>query len=70
MTEDAADMQAAQVPSPCRSLCNLNHDAICSGCYRKSSEISFWVSMTNEEKLEVIERARQREKEALGKEGA
>jgi len=70
MTEDkhiyAQQNRQPQVPSPCRSLCNLNPQAICEGCFRTSSEISFWVSMSNEEKLEVIEKAKLREqKQAL-----
>ena len=49
------------VPSPCKSLCKLDGQKICQGCYRTSSEISFWTTMSNEEKLDVIEKAKQRE---------
>ena len=58
MTDDKSQ---SQVQSPCRALCHLNAQSLCQGCFRTSSEISFWVTMSDEEKLEVIERAKLRE---------
>ena len=48
------------VESPCRSLCKLDSHNICMGCYRKSSEINFWTTYSNQQKQEVIEKAEAR----------
>lgn len=52
-----------QVESPCRSICKLNSASVCEGCFRTSSEISFWVTMSNEERLQVLLNARKRANE-------
>lgn len=49
------------VDSPCKALCKLSRVNICEGCFRTSSEISFWVTMDNEQKQEVVNSARKRE---------
>jgi uncharacterized protein len=53
----------SEVESPCRSICKLDSHNICIGCYRKSSEINFWTTYSNQQKLEVIERAEARRME-------
>jgi len=53
-----------EVQSPCRSLCKLDQDNICVGCYRKSSEINFWTTYSNQQKQEVVEKAEQRRLQA------
>jgi len=52
------------VESPCRSLCKLDSHNVCMGCYRKSSEINFWTTYSNEHKREIIEKAEARRAEA------
>jgi len=52
----------ACVASPCVSICLLNEDDICTGCYRSSTEIRNWVMTSDEERLAVLSRARQRGK--------
>lgn len=50
------------VPSPCRSLCRLNEDDLCTGCGRSRDDISRWTSMTDNERLACVARAaRQRQ---------
>jgi len=51
------------VNSPCVSVCFLNEEDICEGCFRSGMEISRWGSMSNDERRAVLksctERARQ-----------
>ena len=70
MVVDSTDMPAnteiktrcspERVASPCVSICLLNEDDICTGCYRSSREIRNWVMSADEERLAVLTRARQR----------
>jgi predicted Fe-S protein YdhL (DUF1289 family) len=53
-----------EVTSPCVSICALDVDDVCVGCYRTGEEISRWWSMGNEEKKEILELAKQREKKS------
>jgi len=53
------------VQSPCRSLCNLGQDKVCRGCFRTSSEITYWTTYSNDTKTEVVERALKRERHYL-----
>lgn len=48
------------IASPCRSLCKLDSNNVCMGCYRKSVEINFWTTYSDQEKLEVIRKAEDR----------
>jgi len=42
------------VKSPCVSICALDSDDICVGCYRSAVEITDWIAMTEEGKREVL----------------
>ena len=44
-----------EVKSPCKSICKYDKNRICIGCYRTTHEIVNWITMTNEEKLSVME---------------
>ncbi|MCB1705736.1 MAG: DUF1289 domain-containing protein [Halioglobus sp.] len=46
--------------SPCISVCVLDDDDICLGCYRSAAEITDWFMASDEEKREVLRRARER----------
>jgi len=46
--------------SPCISVCVLDDDDVCMGCYRSASEITDWFMATDEQKREVLRRARER----------
>jgi predicted Fe-S protein YdhL (DUF1289 family) len=41
------------IPSPCKLICVLNPDMICTGCHRSRFEITHWMTFSNEEKKEV-----------------
>ena len=52
------------VASPCVSICALNDEDVCVGCYRSGEEISSWGSLSEQEKQEVMLRVQEREKAA------
>ncbi len=56
------DRQQKPLKSPCVSVCVLNRDDICIGCYRSGGEISDWGAMDNQRRREVLQRAAAREK--------
>ncbi|MCB1690013.1 MAG: DUF1289 domain-containing protein [Halioglobus sp.] len=46
--------------SPCISVCVLDDDDICMGCYRSANEITDWTMSTDEQKREILRRAQER----------
>ena len=46
--------------SPCISVCVLDENDICMGCYRSADEITDWFMASDDEKREVLRKARQR----------
>lgn len=50
------------IKSPCVSVCVLNDDDICVGCFRSGNEISHWGSYDNGERREVLLRCHERAK--------
>mgnify|MGYP001026546809 CR=1 FL=1 len=50
----------ATVKSPCVSVCLLNDDDICLGCYRTAEEIRLWMSYDNRQREEVNRTAAER----------
>lgn len=59
MTEDVVKVNpsaAEEKPlkSPCVSICVLNEEDVCVGCFRTGNEISHWGSYNNQQKREVL----------------
>jgi len=50
-----------EIPSPCVSICALNSDDVCVGCYRTGDEITRWWGMDNAEKQETLGKVKERE---------
>jgi len=48
------------VPSPCVSICALDEDDVCVGCFRTGREISHWGRMEPDQQREVVRRCQQR----------
>jgi predicted Fe-S protein YdhL (DUF1289 family) len=48
------------VKSPCISVCVLDGDDVCEGCYRTALEITDWVMYSNDEKREVLVECKKR----------
>lgn len=50
------------VKSPCVSICALDENDVCVGCYRTGGEITQWGKMTADEKRDVMALVKDREK--------
>jgi predicted Fe-S protein YdhL (DUF1289 family) len=46
--------------SPCISLCVLDENDICMGCYRSADEITDWFMASDDQKREVLRQANER----------
>ena len=46
--------------SPCISVCALEENDICIGCYRSAEEITDWFMASDEEKIRILQRVRER----------
>lgn len=53
-------MSEVIVKSPCISVCVLNNDDVCEGCYRTALEITDWVMYDNDEKRDVLVKCKER----------
>ena len=53
-------MSGSEPRSPCVSICALDVDDICIGCYRSADEVTDWFLADKEEKEAILERARER----------
>lgn len=56
------------VKSPCTRQCEVNSENVCVGCGRTVRDIRTWHKASNEEKIEIIAKSRQRLDEASGDE--
>ena len=54
------------VKSPCVSVCALNAQDVCEGCFRTGMEISRWGSMQNDERRLVLKSCTERAR-AMGR---
>ena len=46
--------------SPCISICVLDDEDICQGCFRSAEEITDWYIASSGEKLNILDRAKER----------
>ena len=53
-------MSENEPQSPCISVCVLDENDICAGCYRSADEITDWFMASAEQKRETLVRARER----------
>ncbi|MEH6590560.1 MAG: DUF1289 domain-containing protein [Halioglobus sp.] len=58
-------MSESEPKSPCISVCVLDEEDVCQGCYRTADEITDWFMASPEEKREVIARAKERLAESM-----
>jgi predicted Fe-S protein YdhL (DUF1289 family) len=50
-----------KLPSPCVSVCEMDYDTgLCKGCFRTLAEIAGWCGFSDEERLDVIAKLRER----------
>lgn len=50
-------MSEVLIASPCISICALDENDICVGCYRSAEEITRWSQADNKERHSIIESA-------------
>ncbi len=53
-----------RVGSPCVSVCLLDGDDVCVGCFRTADEITDWVMLDDDARRQVIDRSRERMRRA------
>jgi len=51
--------------SPCISVCLLDEQDICLGCFRSADEITDWLMASPQQKREILERSVQRRDASL-----
>lgn len=60
---NAAEIKRSDdVKSPCISICKLNDQKICIGCFRSLDEIAVWSQLNALEKQAVLGRCAERSK--------
>ncbi len=50
----AKEVESLEVKSPCISVCVLDDNDICEGCYRSAEEITAWSELSNQQKQNVM----------------
>ena len=50
--------------SPCISICSLDQNDVCEGCFRTRNEVADWFTADDVRKLEILEASKQRRKGA------
>lgn len=53
------------IPSPCVSICALDDNNLCMGCYRTGEEISQWGNLDNDERKKILKQVAERERAAM-----
>jgi predicted Fe-S protein YdhL (DUF1289 family) len=51
-----------RIESPCISICALDDDNVCVGCYRTLDEIAIWNQASNDEKKIILIASHERSK--------
>ena len=59
---DVIDVKEKPLKSPCVSICVLNDDDVCVGCYRTGEEITEWGGYSNADRRVVLARSGERGK--------
>ncbi|MBB1486642.1 DUF1289 domain-containing protein [Oceanospirillum sediminis] len=49
-----------RISSPCVSICALNDEGFCIGCYRDGNEIRLWNTYTEAQKQQVLNSCQRR----------
>ena len=63
-TDKALSEADRPVRSPCISICALDKNDICLGCYRSADEITDWTTLSEQDKRQVLKNAGQRLRDA------
>ena len=60
MSDSRNEPSKEVVLSPCVSICSLDENDVCIGCYRSGKEIATWGRLDNEGKRDVLKKVTQR----------
>jgi len=52
----------APIKSPCISVCALDGESMCTGCFRTGEEIREWGNASNDERRAILSLCHEREK--------
>lgn len=58
--DGAAQRRTRRVGSPCVSVCMLDEQDVCTGCFRTAQEITDWFELDDASRLTVIDATRER----------
>lgn len=53
-------MSEGEPRSPCISVCVLDENDVCEGCFRTAAEITDWVMVSDDEKRDILRRCQER----------
>lgn len=53
-------MTNVRLNSPCISLCQLDSNDVCKGCYRSAEEIRNWIYFDSAQQMAVLDRCAER----------
>jgi predicted Fe-S protein YdhL (DUF1289 family) len=67
MSEEKISQVEKPIRSPCISVCTLDEEDVCVGCYRQLDEITGWAAMNRDERLECLKRCNQRSQARNGR---
>ena len=59
---DSTDMNTTRIESPCISICALDDDDICMGCFRSVDEITRWSQADDSERKAILLASNERAK--------
>ena len=59
-------MSTPDPQSPCVSICVLDENDICQGCFRSAEEITDWFMASTGEKNEILVRCQERRQASSG----
>ncbi len=52
MSDPALELEI--IESPCIQICTLNDDGLCIGCFRTSEEIGSWLTLSVDQRKQVL----------------
>ena len=59
-------MSDEEIRSPCISVCVLDENDICMGCFRSAEEVTEWFMAGDKEKRAIMQRVEERREAASG----
>ena len=59
-----ATLMSEAPQSPCISICALDQNDVCEGCFRTGDEIVDWFTANDERKREILEASERRRKDS------